>query len=358
MRRAFAIGLHHDAEPVPPGKAVIAQHRLDDVEREIQPVGLLGVDIEAHPGGFRIARQFQHTRNKLLHDAGGFGLLVARMQGRELDRDAGVVADIARAAFARQLGDGVLVGGHETGGVMRRHCRLAQHVIAVGEALPHLGLAALDRVADGFAQDELLPHLAHGPPHGDADHRLAQAFHRAAQGGADAGLFVFTQNLAGQHQRPGRGVDQAGGRLAQVAAPFRRRDLVLDQRIHRVGIRHAQERLGQAHQRHAFLGREAVFGEEHLHQAGLGIVADGMDQPGGIGADRGADLGVGRMRVGEGFDQPRLVGGMGGADLLAELVERGHGRATSGAELRVMAQDSIVQSGRLPLVRPLTGNLP
>jgi hypothetical protein len=44
-------------------------------------------------------------------------------------------------------------------------------------------------------------------------------------------LRVVVEHLAGQHQRPGRGVDQRRGRLAQMLAPVRRRDLVLDQRV-------------------------------------------------------------------------------------------------------------------------------
>ncbi len=52
-----------------------------------------------------------------------------------------------------------------------------------------------------------------------------------------------------------------------MLAPIRRRDLVFDQRVDGLGIRDAQQRLGQAHQRHALIGREAIFRQEHFHEA-------------------------------------------------------------------------------------------
>ena len=57
--------------------------------------------------------------------------------------------------------------------------------------------------------------------------------------------------LAGQHQGPGRGVDQRRAGLAEMGTPAARRDLVLDQGIDRLRIGHAQERFGQAHERDA-----------------------------------------------------------------------------------------------------------
>ena len=76
-----------------------------------------------------------------------------------------------------------------------------------------------------------------------------------------------------------------------MPAPVGGRDLVLDQRIHRVGIGYAQKRLGQAHQRHTFIGRKPILGQEHLHEAGLGRFADRTHK---IGAARGDAGAVGR----------------------------------------------------------------
>ena len=57
--RARTVGLHHDAEAVPAGQPRIGQHALDDVERQVEPVGLLRVDVQAHAGVPRGERQGQ-----------------------------------------------------------------------------------------------------------------------------------------------------------------------------------------------------------------------------------------------------------------------------------------------------------
>ena len=46
-RAALAIGLDDEAEPVPAPEVRIERERFEQVEREIEPVGLLGVDVEA-----------------------------------------------------------------------------------------------------------------------------------------------------------------------------------------------------------------------------------------------------------------------------------------------------------------------
>ena len=44
---ALAIGLDDEADAVPAGKLRVEAERLQDVERELEPVRLLGVDVEA-----------------------------------------------------------------------------------------------------------------------------------------------------------------------------------------------------------------------------------------------------------------------------------------------------------------------
>ena len=97
--------------------------------------------------------------------------------------------------------------------------------------------------------------------------------------------------------------------------PVVRRDLVADQIVHRAGVGHAQQRLGEAHQRHALLGRQAVGGEEHLHQPRVGRSAHGAHEVGGTRRDRGA---VGIGEIGE-SDQPRECGGFIGQDIGADV---------------------------------------
>ena len=62
--------------------------------------------------------------------------------------------------------------------------------------------------------------------------------------------------------------------MPKMLAPIGRRDFVFDQRVDSVGVGNAQQRFGQTHQRDAFVRRQAVFGKENLHQAGLGGLAN------------------------------------------------------------------------------------
>ena len=90
---ALLIGLDGEAEPVPAGEVRGERQRLDEIERQIEAVGLLGVDGEADAGVARPARQRQQARRQLGQNALALRHLVARMQGRELDRDAGRLGD-------------------------------------------------------------------------------------------------------------------------------------------------------------------------------------------------------------------------------------------------------------------------
>ena len=74
--------------------------------------------------------------------------------------------------------------------------------------------------------------------------------------------------LAGQQQAPGGGVDEQRRAVAQVRLPVAVADLVADQGVTGAFVRDAQQRFGQAHQRHAFLGAEGEFLQQALYDAG------------------------------------------------------------------------------------------
>ena len=217
---ARAVGLDYHAEAVPAGKLGVGKHALDDIERKVEPVGLLGVDVQAHAGMARGERQRQQP---LAHDRQhpvSLQDLVARMQRRELHRNAGVAADVGagRAAVQRRdrVGIGVMVADRV--GVGAR--RLAEHVIGIEIAFRRHRTAAAHRFLDGAAEHELLAHLAHGRRDGSADHRLAEPANHGAQRAFDAALDFVVQHLAGEHQRPGRGVDE--DRAGALNAPTSR----------------------------------------------------------------------------------------------------------------------------------------
>ena len=80
-------------------------------------------------------------------------------------------------------------------------------------------------------------------------------------------------------------------------------ELVVDQRVGGLGVGHAQQRLGKAHQRDAFLGAETVGGEERVEPAGLAS-ARAFDQP--RGERGGVDM---NCRGGRGLAQPLFDAG-------------------------------------------------
>ncbi len=62
--------------------------------------------------------------------------------------------------------------------------------------------------------------------------------------------------LAGDDETPGGGVDEHGFSATDMGGPVALGDLVADQRVPGFGIGNAQQRFGEAHQRHAFLAGE------------------------------------------------------------------------------------------------------
>ncbi len=222
--------------------------------------------------------------------------LVSRMKCRELDRDAMVLRDVGVGRTRIQSRNRRRVGAVIAKRVGLGARGFAQHVEGIGIALAGIVATALHRFLDGAAQHELLAHLAHGGGNRGADHRFAQTSHHGAQRTFDAALAVF-QHTAGQHQRPGRGIDEDRARSTGMSRPVVRRDLVADQVVHRLRVRHAQQRLGQTHQRHAFLGGQAVFGQEHFHQLGIGSTAHRSHQIGRAHGDRGTLF---RIEIGKG----------------------------------------------------------
>ncbi len=300
MARAPPVALDDHAETVPAGKLGVRQDRLDHLQRQGQAVGLLCVDVETHPRLCRLPGQVADNGHKLGHDAGFLRNLVARVQCRQLDRDAGVDPDIVRPAGRGYGRDRARIGGGVAPRIAGGLRRLAQHVVGIGIALRLHPRRAVHRAGDRLAQNELLAHFLHRARHRRADHRFAKTADGVTQVADDARLLLL-QDLAGQHQRPGRCVDQRRGGIAKVLAPVRRGDLVLDQRVHGFGVRHAQQCLGQAHQRDALFGGKTVFGQKDLHQAGPHIGADSTDKIGPT-CDDPRTVAIRQRRVG---NQPR-----------------------------------------------------
>ena len=268
---ALAIGLDDEAEAVPAGKLGVEAERFEEIERQVDPVGLLGVDVEADVVGFRERRQMLDPRQEFAHDAGALDALEARMERRELDRNAGTLVD---AALMRGLADGVhraLVFGKVARRVLGGRRRLAQHVVGKGESARLALSARVDRLLDRAAGDELLAHEPHGDVDAGADDRLAAASDRSRQRRSQALFAAGRHQTARQHQAPGRGVDEQRRAVADMGAPVAGRELVANERVAGGGVGNAQQGLGEAHQRHALLARERIFVDEALDAARPGL---------------------------------------------------------------------------------------
>src|SRR5262249_51435357 len=178
---ALLVSLYGKTEAIPARERGVERQRLDEVEREVEPLGFLGIDRKADALGLRVARQREHERRQLLDRALALRLFVARMQCRELDRDAGRREHVSAGGSATDRGDRSLVALEIAPGVGGGARGLAEHVVGMAIALLLRGSRTLQRLGDGAAHDELPAEDAHGGGHGLAYHRLAGARHPALQ---------------------------------------------------------------------------------------------------------------------------------------------------------------------------------
>ncbi len=275
VRGALLVGLHHDAEAFPALERRIADHPFDDVQRKLQAVGFLGVDGAADAVGPGQLRQFQHARYQVREHALALGMLIARVQRRELDRDAMRAGHVAVGlAAARQV---VLADGVDRAPVVLQVAQrvlhgqraFAEHVEGVAVVAVVTLVRARQGLVDGAAHDELVAHDLHCLAHGQADYRFTDAADQALEGAVHVALGVVGQvdQVAGQHQAPGRGVDQHRIGLAHVALPVGFAELVADQLVGGFLVGDAQQRLGHAHQQHALLAAQVVLAHERLDRA-------------------------------------------------------------------------------------------
>ena len=282
LRAALLVGLHDEAQAVPAGERRLQAQPLEQVERDLQPVGLLGVDVEADVVRHRLGGQPGQPRVELVHHPVALRAGVARMQRRQLDRDARPLDRPAAGCRAADGVDGVLVGVQVGARVLVGERRLAEHVVRVAERqrprrVAGCGGVAADaaaeararvgeRLLDRLAVDELRAHQAHRAVDGGADQRLAAPRHAARQRLQQPALVVRRDQPAGDDQPPGGGVDEQRAAVAEVRLPVAVAQLVADQRVARRRVGDAQQRLGQAHQRHALLRRQRELPHQPLHQ--------------------------------------------------------------------------------------------
>ena len=194
------------------------------------------------------------------------------MECRELHRDRRLAEHAVgpcRHAARADRRERILIGRDIAICVVRGESGLAQHVEGEAVAFRFERLRDVERFRDRAAEHELLAHDAHRMLHGIADEGLARARHEPLQIAADIGCRVVAERdeAAGEHQSPGRGIDEKRIRTGRHGAPMLAADLVGDELVRRVGVGNAQQRLGKAHQHHALLGGERVFLHEGVDAA-------------------------------------------------------------------------------------------
>ena len=83
----------------------------------------------------------------------------------------------------------------------------------------------------------------------------------------------------GEHQAPGRRIDEQRLRVAEMRGPVARGDLVRDQLVGGCIVGNAQQRLRQAHQDYAFLRRQIVLAQERVEAGALHAVSCARPRP-------------------------------------------------------------------------------
>ena len=195
------------------GARDVAGQGFEDIERELEPVALFGVDREIEVGLGRPIDQATHARHELGEHAAALRLLIARKECRELDRNAvGVFRASAGAGFGDRT-DRAGVRGQIAFRVALGARTLAQHVVA--EAKRGHGFSRArgfaERFADRSAENELAAEQLDRPHRGGDDGLRTEA---AQQPGV---AFAIGQKALGERDRAGR---QAGNQAVRRAGPL------------------------------------------------------------------------------------------------------------------------------------------
>lgn len=107
---ALAIGLHHETHAFPACKVGIGAEAIEKIERKLQPIGLLGIDIETDIVGLGNDGERLHPRQKFVHHTRCLRARIARMKRRQLDRNAGPIVDAAaRGRLADRMDRGLVI---------------------------------------------------------------------------------------------------------------------------------------------------------------------------------------------------------------------------------------------------------
>ena len=262
------VGLDHKADAVPALQAGRVAQRFEQVERQVEPVHLFGIDVQTDVVVTGQFGQLQHTRQQFIHHALVLGAAVAWVQGRQLDRDARAVHKALPVRCFADGVDGVFIRAQIALRVCFGQGGFAQHVVRIAKALRLHVVGTVQGLLNRLARHKLLAQHLHGQLHALADQRLAAFAHQPRERGQHRPLAVRGHQFAGEQQAPRSGVDKQRRAAAHMLVPVASANLVADQRVARGRVGDAQQRFGQTHQGHAFFTRQGVFLHQALYAAG------------------------------------------------------------------------------------------
>ena len=337
VARALLVGLHGEAQRLAVAQAALAQRMVEDVETEFEAIGFFRVDRQRDARVARKPRKLDQPPARFPDDPRPRDRLEARMERGELHRYGASAARVAaRIAPLRRCANG--------GNRLRVRVEIAlrvgacagafaQHVERIPPLAPLARQRALERVADGLADDEMRTHDAHRLPRRDAHSRRADAAHEASE--RARGRLARAHDAPGERQRPHGCAGDCAVAPQDVMRPVALPDLVLDEQVRRRLVGNAQQRFRQHHQRDALGGRQGEFVQEVFDPAHAGARPDSFDEAAGLRVDARLRGRIERARRNEAGGHRVIV------------------RAPRGPEWRprrVLAVRTALDHGRLPLL--------
>ena len=197
VRAALLVRLHHETDAVETRQLRIERQGFQQIQRQLQAVGFLGVDVDADRMLLGQQHQAFQARQQLRHHPRTLCPAIARMQCREFDRNTGATLDATTGGSGADRVDRGLVGGQVASRIVFGDGGFAQHVIRILVAAINACAAVGQGGIDGLARDELVAEHAHGEIHALADQRLATACDQSRDRRRQALLAAGGDQLAG-----------------------------------------------------------------------------------------------------------------------------------------------------------------
>jgi hypothetical protein len=167
------------SQSVPVPQRVIPEHRHDQVERDLEPVGLLGVHRKTELALACLPGELDKRRQKLGEEAIARYGLEARMQRRKLDGNAGLPWRGHCTGRSRDRLDGVGVRRKVPLRIRARARAFSQHIERITQLPVRAG--TLDRLLDGLSQHKVRAEEPHGLADGCAERGQTEALEQAVK---------------------------------------------------------------------------------------------------------------------------------------------------------------------------------